>query len=249
MAWIESHQSLGAHPKTKKLARLLNAPIPQVIGHLHMLWWWALDYAQDGSLARYQVEDIADAVLWEGSATLLVSALLDAGFLEHIDGHPAIHDWPEYGGKLIAKRKADADRKARAANREALRATSDGTPTEPPRQSQVEKRREEKSTEEETTDAYFGVVLPVHLRDFVKEHCEAIGTRNLNTDDVEGVLELYQSFPLVSIRDARKKLRSAVPRRLPYAHAVREILEPAVTKTEGLKFNPPPPLPEGVTWE
>ena len=151
MAWIESHQSLGAHPKTKKLARLLNISVPTAIGHLHMLWWWALDYAQDGNLARYQVEDIADAVLWEGSPSLLVSSLLDAGFLEHIDGNPTVHDWPEYGGKLIAKRKADADRKARAANRADIHATSGGTPVELLRQSQVEKstvHTVEKSTEE-----------------------------------------------------------------------------------------------------
>ena len=139
MAWIESHQSLGAHPKTKKLARLLNISAPTAIGHLHMLWWWALDYAQDGDLSKYQAEDIADAVLWDGSASLLMASLLDAGFLDQPDGNPRIHDWDEYGGKLLAKRKADAERKAKAARPAEFQGSSVGVPAEFRRQSQVDK--------------------------------------------------------------------------------------------------------------
>ena len=156
MAWIESHQSLGAHPKTKKLARLLNVPIPQVVGHLHMLWWWAFDYAQDGDLSRYAAEDIADAVLWEGSASLLLASLLDAGFLDQPNGNPRIHDWDEYGGKLLAKRRSDAERKAKAARTAESQGSSDGVPTEFRRQSQVEdieeSRGEEKRVEEKRVE-------------------------------------------------------------------------------------------------
>ena len=53
MAWIESHQELANHPKTKRFKRALGISTPQAIGHLHLLWWWALDYAQDGSLAAF----------------------------------------------------------------------------------------------------------------------------------------------------------------------------------------------------
>lgn len=154
MAWIESHQSLGQHPKTKKLARLLGASVPQVVGHLHLLWWWAFDYAQDGDLSRYSAEDIADAVLWEGSATLLLTALLDARFLDQPDGNPRIHDWDQYGGKLLAKRRADSARQRSTPVPMEVRRKSDGNPTEVLRKSQVEdiedidnieKRREEES--------------------------------------------------------------------------------------------------------
>lgn len=68
MAWIESHQELWRHPKTKKLARLLQISIPTAVGHLHGLWYWAMDFAQDGDLSSYDAEDIADAVMWEGDA-------------------------------------------------------------------------------------------------------------------------------------------------------------------------------------
>jgi len=39
VAWIESHQTLGQHPKTRKLARLLNISAPTAVGHLQFLWW------------------------------------------------------------------------------------------------------------------------------------------------------------------------------------------------------------------
>ena len=45
MAWIESHQELWRHPKTKKLARLLGVSVPTVVGHLHGIWYWALDFS------------------------------------------------------------------------------------------------------------------------------------------------------------------------------------------------------------
>lgn len=128
MAYIESHQELARHPKTKKAARLLNISIPQMIGHLHMLWYWAMDYAQDGDLARYEPADIAEATLWEGDPQTLLDILTFAGFLEiapKADQHKSmidqpiidldqityrIHDWMEYAGKLILKRQKDAKR-------------------------------------------------------------------------------------------------------------------------------------------
>ena len=36
MAWIEAHQELRNHPKTKKAARLLGISRPQMIGHLFL---------------------------------------------------------------------------------------------------------------------------------------------------------------------------------------------------------------------
>lgn len=117
MAWIESHLDLVGHPKTKKAARALDIGIPQLIGHLHCLWYWAASYAQDGDLSGYDEYDISDAALWEGDPAVFVQALLSAGregqagFLECNDGDLSIHDWWEYAGRLIERRKQDADRK------------------------------------------------------------------------------------------------------------------------------------------
>ena len=120
VAWIESHQDLGDHPKTKKLARLLGASRPAVVGHLHYLWWWAVRHAQDGDLTPYDAATIADEAKWDGDPEAFVQAMLDcgpegkAGFLEVVEGRTLIHDWWEYAGKLIEARKKDAERKREA---------------------------------------------------------------------------------------------------------------------------------------
>lgn len=113
MAWIESHQELARHPKTKRLARAAGISIPAAIGHLHLLWWWALDYAQDGDLDGYSAEDIADAAEWSGGdANHFVNALESAGFLDHEEGW-RIHDWHDYAGRLLEQREAKAKYKKR----------------------------------------------------------------------------------------------------------------------------------------
>jgi hypothetical protein len=116
MAWIESHQELGRHPKVRRLARVLDVPLPQAIGHLHLLWWWALDFADDGQLGRFDGTDIADAAGWTGDAGDFVSAMKDAGFLDADEAGEAtaIHDWPEYAGRLLERRRQDAERKRKA---------------------------------------------------------------------------------------------------------------------------------------
>jgi hypothetical protein len=116
MAWIPSHQELREHPKARRAARMAGVTLPTMIGHLHMLWWWALDHAPDGDCSKYEGEDLADAAMWDGDATVFVRALTDcgpggsAGFL---DQSFRLHDWDQYGGRY-GKRVA-AGKKAAAA--------------------------------------------------------------------------------------------------------------------------------------
>ena len=116
MAWIPSHQELRSHPKTRKAARRAGVSIPTMIGHLHLLWYWALDLAEDGDLSKFDDEDLADGAAWEGDPEVFVAALVEcgsggrAGFLTE---DRQLHDWQEYGGKY-AKRVQSA-RKAAAA--------------------------------------------------------------------------------------------------------------------------------------
>lgn len=117
VAWLQSEQSLLGHPKTKRAAKALGISIPTMIGHLHCLWYWALDYAKDGVLEGYELWEIAEAALWEGDPDTFVAALRDCGrdddpgFLEVDEVGLCIHDWYDYAGKLIEKRVADAERK------------------------------------------------------------------------------------------------------------------------------------------
>jgi hypothetical protein len=90
----------------------LNINLPTAIGHLHLLWWWAMDFADSGDLSSYSDEDIADAVMWEGDAKLLVTALtVEGGFIDH---DRKLHDWDDYVGRLLRIRRANVARSMRA---------------------------------------------------------------------------------------------------------------------------------------
>ncbi len=108
MAWIELHQTLPTNKKTMRLESLLKAKTPQVIGHLCMLWLWAIDNAQDGNLKDFLPAEIAKVAGWDKSPEIFIDALRMSGF---VDRDMRIHDWDEYIGKLIEKRKTDAERK------------------------------------------------------------------------------------------------------------------------------------------
>jgi hypothetical protein len=114
--WIESHQSLRNHPKVKKAARLAGINEFEMIGRLHCLWWWALDYAPDGDLTNYSAADIESAVDWSGTEGAFYAALIGCGFNGHCglierDGNQtSIHDWHEYGGRLLERREVNKDR-------------------------------------------------------------------------------------------------------------------------------------------
>lgn len=117
MAWLESHQTVRDHPKKDKLSEILfNGSVQNDVadyaaaGLLHYLWYWALDYAQDGDLAKFSDRQIAKGCRWNGDAKLLVQAFIEAGF---IDKDRSLHDWDEYAGRLLAKRAQDRDRKAK----------------------------------------------------------------------------------------------------------------------------------------
>lgn len=126
MAWIESHQELWRHPKTKKLARLLGVSVPTVVGHLHGIWYWALDFAQDGDLHQYDPEEIADAALWEGDPGQFIEALVAAGYLDQTDDGLSLHDWYDYAGRLIEQREArrEQDRARKQRQRERKKASA-----------------------------------------------------------------------------------------------------------------------------
>ena len=117
MSWLESHQSLRDHPKKEHLAELLfNGSTPNDVsdyaaaGVLHYLWYWALDYAQDGDLSKFSDRQVAKGCRWQGDPLLLMQALTTAGFIDKKTRQ--IHDWDDYAGKLIQKREQDRDRKA-----------------------------------------------------------------------------------------------------------------------------------------
>lgn len=114
MVWIEVHQTLPSHRKLKKLKRLLKIKTAQAVGHMVMLWLWAIDNAPDGNLSQLDPEDIAEACEWTKDAGDFVQAIKEAGF---IDDDMRLHDWDDYTGLLMSrrqsKREKDRDRQRR----------------------------------------------------------------------------------------------------------------------------------------
>ena len=108
MAWIESHQTLKEHYKTKALKRALRIKTPAAIGHLHMLWWWCLDNAPDGNLSNIPDEDLAEAAEWPGNPETFVKSLQTSGFID--EENRQLHDWYEYAGKLVDRRENNKER-------------------------------------------------------------------------------------------------------------------------------------------
>jgi hypothetical protein len=113
MAWVQSHSALRNHPKLKRAARLAGCSQPEMAGHLHFLWWWALDTQPDGDLSGYDPEDIAEAAGWDGDAAVFVNALLGCGPGQKrgfLDPDMRLHDWDEYGGAY--RRRVEAGRES-----------------------------------------------------------------------------------------------------------------------------------------
>lgn len=127
MAWIELHQNLPAHRKVKKLKRLLKIKTPQAVGHLAMLWLWAVDNTPDGDLSALDPEDIAEACEWPKDAEQFVQALTEAGF---IDPDAKLHDWSDYAGMLLDRRENQREQNRKRQQRYRNKRKADSNATE-----------------------------------------------------------------------------------------------------------------------
>lgn len=119
MAWFEAHDTMARHPKTLKLARLLNVDRRYAVGLLHDLFSWGL-YAADknGCLNGLTDADIAQAMDFQPKkAALMVTALTEAGYLDRVGDGYAIHDWYDYAGKLYDAREKNKEKNQRYRDR------------------------------------------------------------------------------------------------------------------------------------
>ena len=105
---------MAKHPKTLKLARLLNIDRRYAVGLLHDLFSWGLSAAgKYRELRGMTAEDIALALDFPRRRGIsAVEALVESGYLEYDGTCYAIHDWYDYAGKLMDRREHDAKRKA-----------------------------------------------------------------------------------------------------------------------------------------
>jgi hypothetical protein len=135
--WIESHRGLKDHPKTVALAAAWSDRKPCVLGHLHELWWWTLEYAPDGIIRSAFFPQVVAACEWHGRPHKFWSGLVEAGFLEApagVDGY-VVHDWDEYALRRIQRHDKENERKEKWRSGRAGRTEVDapgGRPEAPP---------------------------------------------------------------------------------------------------------------------
>lgn len=101
MAWIKSHQNLERNPKLHDLMSLMGWDVNQTIGTLHRLWWWVVDYAEDGDLRRFNPRQISRACgVQEDMSDRFMSSLIECRFID-TDPYLRIHDWWDHCGSWL----------------------------------------------------------------------------------------------------------------------------------------------------
>ncbi len=81
MPWIKVHHSIREHRKIISAAEELRIREPQMIGHLCLLWLWAMENSTTGRL------DVSDALVarisdWTKPPKPFVTALINANLLQ-----------------------------------------------------------------------------------------------------------------------------------------------------------------------
>ncbi len=140
-AWLEVHQTLVNHSKTLRAACALGASKFEIIGALVALWSWSMDHAEDGQIDIHDWPIIVENIGWRGNPSELLSAMLGCGKANGEDGNHGfivkdgnvlrIHDWDQYAGRLLDKRRAHRERNQRARSVRAACAPTEPNRTKP----------------------------------------------------------------------------------------------------------------------
>lgn len=143
----------------------LGLPKVHVIGHLHLLWWWCIDYAQNGQI-RYGSEQIARAAEYEGDAKIFVNALVEAQFIDDSNGALSVHDWFDFCGRLIEKRLERRDSVRRQTGQSGRRKLPKGArklPTSDTTNQPTVPNPTVPNPTNQTKDAFDGLAIPADL--------------------------------------------------------------------------------------
>jgi hypothetical protein len=111
LAWIESHTHVSRNRKLIQVKQDLGCSVPQIVGHLHLLWHAALEQAEDGDLSSWDDAYIAYCAAWEGDAKAFCDSIRARKLLDALpSGEVLIHDWLDYAGRYLTGRYKTSDR-------------------------------------------------------------------------------------------------------------------------------------------
>jgi hypothetical protein len=120
--YVQSGTDLSDSWKVDTVAVALDVPYVQVLGHLHLLWWFTANATHDsqefGDLSRFTASILERRMRWSGTAGALVDALVASGWLDDVDGALFVHDWGDHSGAGVVRmnRNAARMRSSRAGN-------------------------------------------------------------------------------------------------------------------------------------
>lgn len=189
MDWIKSYKRLEKSGKLIFVAKKLMINRYQAIGHLHSLWWWASENAEDGNITKFPKSIIGSVSGWDEhirekeqerqmlermidedylpevplSETFL-DVLVECGFVDETKEGRFIHNWETHYGEYFAEK--DQIEKRRIVDRERLKRWREKEKRETKRfgnvSKTVKKRKEEVKKEEvkETTKNKDITLLP-----------------------------------------------------------------------------------------
>ncbi|MEK3824452.1 hypothetical protein [Paenibacillus sp. FSL K6-1558] len=101
--------------------------VPHAVGTLHMIWWWALDWAPDGDISKFEAIDLAEAAHYDGDANKLFDALIEAKYIgKTLVGHEILN-WHKIGGQVIEGRKKEAEKKAKQREKAAAKKAAEAS--------------------------------------------------------------------------------------------------------------------------
>lgn len=99
--WIQLQNELLDHPKLIRLSNKLKIEKSHTLGILAGLWLWASKYAPDGNLTKFENAEISAGMSWHDLPDDVITALIETRFLDKKDDQLLIHDWEEYGIRIL----------------------------------------------------------------------------------------------------------------------------------------------------
>lgn len=69
-----------------------------------MLWHFTAEFCHAGDVGKYHNDSIAKHLCWDGDSSVLVSCLIDAGWLDRCECHRLrVHDWPDHADQTVQR--------------------------------------------------------------------------------------------------------------------------------------------------